>query len=87
MARIGQVAMDANSITVPNTVIPSVMLVSATLVLAPYTYASGHSVDLATKTITVRVPGSMRHYRIISGTAHTITSISISGGNVVITYK
>ncbi|NOS69250.1 MAG: hypothetical protein HOP33_04895 [Verrucomicrobia bacterium] len=35
--------------------------------------------------ITVPVSGSVRFYRIIVGTAFTITSITISGGNVVIT--
>lgn len=87
LARIGQVALDANAITVPNTVIPAVMLVSAAAVTGSYTYASGHSVDLATKTITVPVSGSMRYFRIISGTAFTITSTTVSGDNVVITYN
>jgi len=53
----------------------------------PYTDTSGQSVDPATKTITVPMSGSMQYYRIASATALTITNITISGGNVVITYN
>ncbi len=87
LARVGQVALDANTITVPNTVIPAVMLVSAAVVRGAYTYAAGQSVDVATKTITVPVSGSMRYFRIIAGTAFTITSTTVAGGNVVIIYN
>jgi type VI secretion system secreted protein VgrG len=85
LARIGAVTLDANTMTVPNTV--TLALVSAAVVTDPYTYASGQSVNLATKTITVPRSGSMQYYRIMSATALTITSITISGGNVVITYN
>ena len=87
LARIGQVALDANPITVPNTVIPPVLLVSAAAVSGLYTSASGHSVNLATKTITVPQSGPMQYYRIISATKFAIASITISGGNVVMTYN
>lgn len=87
LARVGQVALDANTITVPNTVIPAVMLVSAAVVRGAYTYAAGQSVDVATKTITVPVSGSMQYFRIIAGTAFTITSTTVAGGNVVIIYN
>jgi hypothetical protein len=83
LARIGAVALDANTITVPNTI----TLVSAAVVTGPYTYASGQSANLAARTITVPESGSRQYYRIRSGTALTIPSITISGGNVVITYK
>ena len=43
-------------------------------------------VDLGTKTITVPMSGSTEFYRIRSMTALTITSITLSGGNVVIAY-
>ena len=39
------------------------------------------------KTMTVPLSGSTQFYRIRPGTALTITSINISGGNVVITYE
>jgi hypothetical protein len=87
LARNAAVALDGNTITVPNTGTPSVTLVSAAVVTGPYTDASGHLVYPATKTITVPLSGSMQFYRIRSNTALTITSITISGGNVVITYN
>jgi len=87
LARIGAVALDANTITVPNTLTPSVVLVSAAVVSGPYTDAVGQSVNLATKTITIPASSSMQFYRTRSGTALTITSITLSGGNVVITYN
>ena len=87
LARIGQVALDANPITVPGTVMPPVLLVSAAAVTGVYTFASGHSVNLLSKTITVPESGDMGYYRIISGTRFTITAITNSGGNVVITYN
>ena len=87
LARIGAVTLEANTITVPNTVTASVILVSAAVVTGPYTDAAGQSVNLATKAITVRKSGDMRFYRIRAGTAFTITSIAISGGTVVVTYE
>ena len=89
LARNGAVALDGNTITVPTVVAPSVILVSAGVVTGSYTDAAGQSLDAATKTITVPVSGSMsmQFYRIRSGTALTITGISVSGGNVVITYN
>jgi hypothetical protein len=87
LAQNGLVALDANTITVPNTVTASVTLVSAAVVIGPYTDAAGQSVNLATKTITVPVSGDMQCYRIRSSTALTITGITLSGGNVVITYN
>ena len=86
LARIGAVTLDANTITVPNTVIPPVILVSGAALQGSFTYAVGQSVNLATKTITVPVSGSTQFYRLIAGTAFIISGITISGGNVVITY-
>ena len=80
------VTLDANAITAP-TAATSSMLVSAPVVLGSYTAAPGQSVNLATKTITVPMSGSMQFYRIMSGTAITITKAAISGNNVVITYE
>jgi hypothetical protein len=81
------VTFDANSVTVPNTVTGSVILVSAGEVAGQYTNASGQSVNLATRTITVPMSGSTQFYRIRSDTALTIMNTTISGGNVVITYN
>jgi hypothetical protein len=83
LAENGLVALDANTITVR----ASVILVSAAVVTGPYTDAAGQSVNLATKTITVPESGDMQYYRIRSSTALIITSITLSGGNVVITYN
>ncbi|HXT39920.1 MAG TPA: ice-binding family protein [Candidatus Angelobacter sp.] len=87
LARIGAVTLDANAVAIPNTVIGAVTLVSATELIGPYTSASGQSVNTETKTITVPLSGSMQYYRIMSGTALTISAISLSGGNVLITYN
>jgi len=81
------VTLEANAITLSNPGTASIVLVSAAMVTGPYTDAAGQSVNLATQTITVPLSGSMQYYRIGSDTARTITSISISGGNVVITYN
>ena len=87
LARIGAVTLDANTITVPNTLTASVVLVSAAVFTGPYTDAAGQSVNLETKTITVPTSGDMQFYRLRSDTALTIKSISLSGGIVVITYN
>ena len=73
LARIAAVTLDSNTITVPNTVTTSVILVSAAVVAGPYTDAAGQSVNLATKTITVPVSGNMQFYRMRSGTAAAAT--------------
>jgi len=83
LARNGAVTLDSNTVTAPNTV----TLVSAAVANGPFTYASGQSLNLATKTITVPKSGSVQFYRTRSNTALTITRITISGGNVVITYN
>jgi hypothetical protein len=86
LARTGAVALDANIIAIA-TAAPSSVLESAALPTGPYTDAAGQSVSLATKTITVPTSGSVQFYRTRSGTALTITGISVSGGNVVITHN
>lgn len=87
LARIAAVTLDSNTITVPNIIINPVTLVSAATATGLYTEAAGQSVDLETQTISVPMSGNMRFYRIRASTAFTITSIAISGGNVVITYE
>jgi len=81
------VTLEANAITVADPGTAAVILVSAALVTGPYMDAAGQSVNHATQTITVPVAGSVQYYRIGSDTARPITSISIAGGNVVITYN
>ena len=87
LAQNGAVALDANTIAIPNTVPASVILVSAPVAAGPYTDTAGQSLDVATKTITGPRSSSMQFYRVRSGTALTIANITTSGGNVVITYK
>jgi Ice-binding-like len=87
LARNGAVALDANTIAIPTTGTTSVILVSAAVVSGAYTDAPGYSVNLATKSITVPMSGSLRYYRIKSATALTITSILLYGDDVVITYN
>ena len=87
LAQNGAVALDANTITVPTILVAAATLVSATVVTGPYTDAVGQSANLATKTITAPTSGAMQFYRIRSGTALTITNITVSGGNVVIAYN
>jgi len=86
LARIAAVTLDSNTITVPNTITNTVILLSAAVVTGPYAYASGQSLNLATKTVTVPKSGAMQFYRLRSAIALTIASIRISNGNVVITY-
>jgi len=81
------VTLNANTVAAPTTSTATVTLISATELTGQYTYDSGHSVNLATKTITSPLSGSMRFYRIRADTALTITGITTSGGNVVITYN
>ena len=62
-------------------------LISAEAVTGPYLDAIGQSVNLGTKTITVPESDALQFYRIRSGTDVSITSVTVSGGNVVITYN
>jgi Ice-binding-like len=80
------VTLDANTVTVPAAA-TAPTLVSAAAVTGPYADAIGQSLDLGTETITVPLSGNTQFYRIRSVSAVTITGISISGGNVVVTYR
>ena len=80
------VTLDANVVTAPAT--ESAYILESSVVLTdPWVYAIGQSNDLWAKTMRVPMSGSTQFYRIRSATALTITSITISGGNVVITYN
>jgi hypothetical protein len=80
------VTLEANTVTAPASA-TTTTLVSAAVVTGPFLDAVGQSLNLVAKTMTVPLSGSTQFYRIRSGTALTITSINISGGNVVITYE
>jgi len=79
------VTLDASTVISPATT-TGITLVSAVMVTGPYEDAIGQSVNLSTKTITVTLSGGQRFYRIRAATALTIGNITLSGGNVVITY-
>jgi hypothetical protein len=81
------VTLDSNTVTAPNTVAAPITLVSSATVNGQYAFVSGHSVDPATKTITGPLSGSVQFYRIQAGSALTITKITTSGNNFVITYN
>lgn len=81
------VTLDSNTVTAPSTAAVPVTLVSSAIINGRYAYVSGHSVDLASKTITGPLSGGQQFYRIQAGTALTISKITISGGNFVITYN
>jgi hypothetical protein len=87
LARIAAVTLDSNAITVPEPITTSITLVSADAVTGFYTAAAGQSVNLATRTITAPVSGDRQFYRIQSGTSISITSLTVSGANVVVIYK
>jgi len=80
------VTLNGNAVSVP-TAPTSAILVSAAVVTGPYSDAIGQSLDLAAKTLTVPRAGSTQFYRIRSDVTLTITSLVISGGNLVITYN
>lgn len=80
------VTLSANAVTIPPS-LASIVLHSAADVTGPYSLASGQSVNLATRTITVPQQGNMQFYRLQSNVALTIKTITVSDGNVVITYN
>jgi hypothetical protein len=79
------VTLQSNVVTMPAAATTTI-LVSAAVATGPYLDAIGQSLNLATKTVTVPLSGSIQFYRIRSATAVNITGITIAGGNVVITY-
>jgi hypothetical protein len=86
LALTGAVTLEGGTITIPNAT-AALVLQSAAEANGPYSDAVGQSIDLATKAITVPPAGSMQYYRIRSTTGLTITGITLSGGNVVLTYR
>jgi hypothetical protein len=80
------VTLDSSTVTAPAAVAAESTLISAAVVRGAYVDTIAQSLNPATKTFTAPRSGSTQFYRIRSVTALTITSIAISGGNVVITY-
>lgn len=80
------VTLDANTVTFPESA-ATPTLESAVAVAGPFSDAIGQSLNSGAKTITVPLSGKTQFYRIRSATALTIASVSISAGNVVITYN
>ncbi len=80
------VTLQGNVVTTPGSA-TTATLVSAAVATGPYLDAIGQSLNLAAKTFTVPLSGSKQFYRIRSGTVVKITRITITGGNVVITYN
>lgn len=81
------VSLDANTVTAPAAAVAATTLVASQNVTGPFWDAIGQSNNLVSKTMTVPMSDSSQFYRIRSGTELTITSITISGGNLVITYN
>lgn len=80
------VTLDANAVTAP-AASTTPTLVSALQITGPFVYAIGQTLNSGTQTMKVLMSGSTQFYRILSRTAATITNLTISGGNVVITYQ
>ena len=79
------VTLEANAVTAPSSP-TSVVLHSASVVTGPYAQASGQSVNLETRTVTVPQQSSMKFYRLWADEALKMKRITTSAGNVVITY-
>ena len=81
------ITLDGSTVTSPAVTAATTTLVSAAVVTGPYVDAIGQSLNVSTKTITAPLSGRQQFYRIRAATALTITKITLSGGNVVITYN
>jgi hypothetical protein len=81
------VTIDASTVTAPAAAGAASTLVVAARLPGPYVDVIGQSLDTVAKTLTAPRSSGAQFYRIRSGTALTIASITVSGGNVVITYQ
>jgi len=70
-------------------VVPTVpiQLLSSATVGGTYTVEASAVINTGTKTVTVARSGSARYYRLSASTALNITSITLSGNNVVLIYQ
>jgi hypothetical protein len=64
-----------------------IRLASATTVNGPFTFESAAVVDTATKTVTIPTAGATRFYQLHAPFSPRITSITLTGGNVVLTWE
>jgi hypothetical protein len=64
-----------------------IRLASSELVTGPFTFDTSAVVDPVAKTITVAPNGATRFYRIQAPFTHRISSISLQGGNLVLTWE
>ena len=67
--------------------VPALVVESAAQVNGPYTIETNAAVEPGTRRVTVPAGGSTRFYRMGWDHAVTITSVNLSGGNVVLTYQ
>jgi hypothetical protein len=65
---------------------PDVLLYASSAATGPYTLISTATIDTVNKQITVAMSGARQFYRLSSATVATITSVTRSGGNIVIKY-
>jgi hypothetical protein len=66
--------------------VPTIHLLSSPTVVGPYSEEPAATVDAGGRTITVAASGAKRFYKLSSGTALTITNLSVSGGIVRMKY-
>jgi hypothetical protein len=66
---------------------PSIQLTGSATLNGTYGAVSGATVDTTAKTVTAPLSGNLQFYKLVSGTALTLTSIRIEGANVVISYR
>ena len=67
--------------------VPALLVESAAQVLGPYSVETSASVEPGTRRITIPQNGGTRFYRLRWDHTVRITSISVSGGNVLLTYQ
>ena len=67
--------------------VPALLVESAATVTGPYSRETAASVEPGTRRITVLANGNVRFYRCRWDRAVTITSATVSGANVLLTYQ
>ncbi|MFM8361009.1 MAG: hypothetical protein ACKOET_20845, partial [Verrucomicrobiota bacterium] len=60
---------------------------AAAALAGPFAKDAAAAVNTATKTVTTTVSGEARYYKLVSGSALTIKSITVQGNNVTLTYQ
>jgi len=67
--------------------VPALVVESAAQVTGPYTIEVNASVEPGTRRITIPMNGSSRYYRLGWDHSVTIASVTLSGGNILLTYR